>query len=356
MNIVEKMKADWNRRAAHNAKYWIDVGHYQNDDVFDQAGEEHVAQFLDLLKPFKRSSWQVLDIGCGIGRMVKPMASHFEQVTGVDVSREMVEKGRDWLKNIPNADVLENSGVDLKLFESSQFDLVYSCIAFQHMPREVFESYLAEIHRVLKPGGFLEFQMYVGSYSDPSFEDTLTLRIYDEKELVSKVEKNGFSLVGRREEVIEEGQLKSWILLVQKAGDVGAKQEQSWQTKEVGDTLSDSELDVDLQLVKNHITHGDLTAAEKSLRYLVREHPVVLKIWFELCIFLVENQKAEEAIQTLKEMLDVHPTFYPGYFSLSELLNKSGRHEEIAAIQNLLKEHHKEIEQVLQNIANLSSS
>ena len=43
-----------------------------------------------------------------------------------------------------------------------------------------------------------------------------------------------------------------------------------------------------------------------------------------------------------------------GYFSLSELLIRSGRREEIKTIRNLLEEHKREIEHVLEQIENLT--
>ena len=39
-------------------------------------------------------------------------------------------------------------GVNLQEYPNSYFDLVYSYITFQHLPRPVFERYLGEIHRV----------------------------------------------------------------------------------------------------------------------------------------------------------------------------------------------------------------
>ena len=88
MNIIEKMIRDWNRRAKDDAKYWIATGYCENEEIFDKHGEENVRQILDGLESYLKKSWHVLEIGCGIGRLLRPMSSRFEYVCGVDVSAD----------------------------------------------------------------------------------------------------------------------------------------------------------------------------------------------------------------------------------------------------------------------------
>lgn len=353
MNIVEKMKGDWNRRAKHDAKFWVDTTHYQNDEIFNRAGERVVTQFLELLGPHMNSSWHVLDVGCGIGRMIRPMASHFECVSGVDVSGEMVSEGRHWLRNIENANVFENNGIDLKLFESSEFDLVYSGIAFQHMPREVFGNYLPEINRVLKPNGFLEFQMYVGVYRDPPIEDTLTVRIYEEDELLDKLKNHGFSLVNKSIEPATKEGPENWTILTRKVGYSSPSGELSWLDKYCENKPSALEIQLSFQLAKIHIQRGQITDAEKTLRFLVTTTSDFLEAWLELTILLINEGRVDEGIQTLEDMLDAHPVYFPGYFSLAEIYKNSGRDNDILNVHKRLRGYQDEISRVLADIERL---
>jgi SAM-dependent methyltransferase len=48
-----------------------------------------------------------------------------------------------------------HSMADLSRFESASFDLVYSGQTFEHVPEDVGDKVLAEVHRVLRPGGWL---------------------------------------------------------------------------------------------------------------------------------------------------------------------------------------------------------
>lgn len=354
MDIMEKMKSDWDRRATVDAKFWIDTTRYQSDAVFDEAGEANVARFLEIAVQYMKPSWHVLDVGCGIGRMVKPMASRFAHVSGVDVSAQMILQGQQWLAGVSNTSLFEGNGVDLKVFESSTFDFVYSSITFQHMPREVFNSYLPEINRVLRPGGFLEFQMCMGEYREPSFEDTLTVRVYEPDELVGKLKKNGFEIVERVEKDTEKEGFFDWIVLVRKQKQSNMPAESSLLQKDCIDGQSTLEMQLTFQLAKNYIAASDFDKAEDILKSLVANFPECLEGWLELSILFAEQQRAEDAINTVRKMLDAHPTFFSGYFNLGELYINTCQYGKILEIQELLKEHQRELTKALEGIESLA--
>jgi SAM-dependent methyltransferase len=54
-----------------------------------------------------------------------------------------------------------------------EFDFAFSSIVFQHIPsREVIETYVREVHRVLRPGGLFKFQVQGDSSLETNPEDT----------------------------------------------------------------------------------------------------------------------------------------------------------------------------------------
>ncbi|MBZ5585501.1 MAG: class I SAM-dependent methyltransferase [Acidobacteriia bacterium] len=111
--LLERMRADWNRRAAEDANYYVAFGRRNQ-------GEIH----------------------------------------GVDVSDEMIRLARERLRTAPNAFPRHNSGSDLSAYPDAKFDFVYSYAVFQHIPsRDTVFGYLREARRVLKPGGLLRCQM-----------------------------------------------------------------------------------------------------------------------------------------------------------------------------------------------------
>jgi 2-polyprenyl-3-methyl-5-hydroxy-6-metoxy-1,4-benzoquinol methylase len=89
-----------------------------------------------------------LDIGCATGMLIESMKQEGWQVRGVDVCRESAEYGR------------EHRGVDIfpGTLEEAHFpDASFSAIHFSHLIEHVPDprGFLAEVRRVLKPGGFV---------------------------------------------------------------------------------------------------------------------------------------------------------------------------------------------------------
>jgi len=158
--VLERMRDDWNSRAGEDANYYVAFGRRdQDEEEFFATGAE-MAQSLSLeLKRFPGRD-AALEIGCGPGRLMRPMSRHFREIYGIDVSDEMIRLARRRLAGTPNAHPLHASGSDLKAFADETFDFVYSYAVFQHIPsREVVFNYLREARRVLKTGGILRCQI-----------------------------------------------------------------------------------------------------------------------------------------------------------------------------------------------------
>ncbi len=159
------MRAEWNERAREDAHYFVAFGRRDQDD------EEFFATAADLVRELEAelkrlppdvpaASRRALEIGCGPGRLMRPMSRHFGEIHGVDVSDEMIARAQRKLAGVPHAHAHHASGSDLALFDSGYFDFVYSYAVFQHIPSaEVVFSYLRETVRVLKPGGIARLQI-----------------------------------------------------------------------------------------------------------------------------------------------------------------------------------------------------
>jgi SAM-dependent methyltransferase len=99
-----------------------------------------------------------LDFGCGAGRLTQALAAHFEHVVGVDISQTMIEAARRYDRHPGRVRYVVNTLPDLSQFAEASFDFVYSSITLQHIPPEPAASYVAELLRVLRPGGLAIFQ------------------------------------------------------------------------------------------------------------------------------------------------------------------------------------------------------
>ncbi len=88
--------------------------------------------------------WKILDIGCGNGD-ISQYFTHDNQPSGVDVSDKRKPANKDF-------EFIKVDSEELP-FHSSSFDLVISNHVIEHVNDQ--HRHLAEIHRVLKPGGLV---------------------------------------------------------------------------------------------------------------------------------------------------------------------------------------------------------
>ncbi len=159
-NVLDRMRADWNERARLDANYYVAFGRLAQDEEEFFATAGHVVQALEAELARVGGRGLALEIGCGPGRLMRPMSRHFAEIHGVDVSDEMVRLARERLRETPHARVYATGGSDLAPFGDNTFDFAYSYAVFQHIPsREVVFRYLEEARRVLKPGGVLRCQI-----------------------------------------------------------------------------------------------------------------------------------------------------------------------------------------------------
>ena len=164
-NVVAKMREDWNARAKEDANYYVAFGRRDQDDAEFQDTAHEVVHGLQwemrrLPAGVDPRNRRALEIGCGPGRLLRPMAAHFGEIHGVDISDEMVARARQRLAHVPHAHVHVARNSNLEMFCGESFDFVYSYAVFQHIPsREVVLGYLKETWRVLKPGGFMRCQI-----------------------------------------------------------------------------------------------------------------------------------------------------------------------------------------------------
>ncbi len=101
---------------------------------------------------------RVLDLGCGYGRLGAELWSRgYRNIVGLDNSPGMIDRGR---REYPQLDVRVQTGPGLP-FEAASFDVVLLIAVLTCIPDGATQrALLAEIHRVLRPGGLLWLSDY----------------------------------------------------------------------------------------------------------------------------------------------------------------------------------------------------
>src|SRR3989442_1068874 len=131
LDLLEKMRRDWDERARENARYYVNTGKDEwTDDEFFRSGEQTVAEeiltdMINICQGKEPKQMRVLEIGCGAGRITRALAGLFGEAHGVDVSGEMVAKARAALADRPNAFVYQNNGKDLTVLGEREFEFAF---------------------------------------------------------------------------------------------------------------------------------------------------------------------------------------------------------------------------------------
>ena len=133
----------------------VELARQCNCDVYLETGYFEVLRIFQILNHFSinpRTIGSVFELGCGTARLLR----HFRCIEGVklvgsDVNPEMVE----WCQaNLSGMEFYHNElSPPLNFAKDNSFDLMLASSVFTHIPLETQELWLAEMQRILRPGG-----------------------------------------------------------------------------------------------------------------------------------------------------------------------------------------------------------
>jgi ubiquinone/menaquinone biosynthesis C-methylase UbiE len=110
----------------------------------------------------------VLDIGCGTGTLaiLIKKAHPTIAVTGLDPDPRALARAARKVGRAGVAVTFDRGFADAMPYPDGAFDRVFSSMMFHHVPKRDKTNVLAEVRRVLKPGGRLEFIDLAGGTHD----------------------------------------------------------------------------------------------------------------------------------------------------------------------------------------------
>jgi ubiquinone/menaquinone biosynthesis C-methylase UbiE len=155
IDVTARRPSGWVARRTYGGSMGAPKGH---EAVFDQV--------LDLAGSLEGE--RCLEVGCGGGRLLeRVLAAGAASAAGLDHSQDMLTLSRE-----RNRDALERGALELKLGEADQlpwpdetFSLALSANTFFFIERP--EQVLAELHRVLSPGGRMVIATVPGTAARP---------------------------------------------------------------------------------------------------------------------------------------------------------------------------------------------
>jgi SAM-dependent methyltransferase len=181
---------------------------------YDRVAEDYAGQFCDEMdkKPFDRKmlDWFaekvgdlgiICDMGCGPGQIARYLFDHGAKVCGIDLSPGMVERAQSLN---PGISFRQGNMLALANVADNFFGGVAAFYSIIHVPRPVLNQALAELKRVLIPGGILLLTFHIGQeikHLDEWWgkEVSLDFIFFETEEMKEQLKMVGFEL----QEVIE---------------------------------------------------------------------------------------------------------------------------------------------------------
>lgn len=126
-------------------------------ETFFKSGEQHIAKVMASIRKHIDSTYaprKALEFGCGVGRLVIPLAKLAEHVVGVDISESMITEAKRNCESVSIRNVtFLKSDDSLSQLLGEKYDLIHSYIVFQHLPVQRGEAIFKRLLQRLENGG-----------------------------------------------------------------------------------------------------------------------------------------------------------------------------------------------------------
>ena len=150
-DYLNQAKKEWDRRAEADPIGYTSAA--ESREQYEERGTRDTKIMVDLLKE-AGAKWETgLELGCGTGRLLKPLQEHFKTLHGCDISDKMLDVAR---KDVPGIEFHLIEGTKLPV---SNVNVIICHSVFHHVPRTVFREYVTTIHEALADGGIFLFQL-----------------------------------------------------------------------------------------------------------------------------------------------------------------------------------------------------
>lgn len=140
---------------------------------FYKSGKIIFEDMMKILRQYKivlKDNSNILDFGCGCGRIIRHFASTNKyNLYGSDLNLDLIE----WCRSNLSFGKFSTNYLSPPLkYENNFFDLIYARSVFTHLGKEIQLEWINEMRRILKPGGIFYFTTHGINTIDPlSFEE-----------------------------------------------------------------------------------------------------------------------------------------------------------------------------------------
>jgi SAM-dependent methyltransferase len=200
--IERKTAADWTPEHVRRLwTYWNSKAHLRGENFSYQVG----AGIVNFLESTGRLRGKVLDYGCGLGYLLQHLLARGLECSAAEFSAESVELVNRKFEGEPNwGGAALVSGLPTP-FPAAEFDVITCTETLEHLSDELLSGVVAEMHRLLRPGGIvlfttphdedLEQSMTYCPFCEAEYHKVQHQRSFTPDSLNSLLESHGFSVL-----------------------------------------------------------------------------------------------------------------------------------------------------------------
>lgn len=182
--------------------------------IYDSVAENYAKQTATHAPVKQRSKFvtlvktgKILDAGCGPGRDTKYFSDLGFEVTGVDLSKELLKIAE---KFVPRATFIQQDLRDLS-FDIESFNGIWACASLLHLKRIEIPKVLSDFKKFLKPKGILYVHVKKGIGEIEKVEPSIPnakrfFTLFTQSELEKYIRDAGFQIL----ECFEYKELKTY--------------------------------------------------------------------------------------------------------------------------------------------------
>jgi ubiquinone/menaquinone biosynthesis C-methylase UbiE len=163
---------------------------------------EHIDDFMASLSGGKK----VLDVGCGPGVDAKYLHDKGCNVTGVDLSKNMIDIAKKTIREVD----FKVKDMRKMNFPNSSFDGIFIAYSLIHIPKEDVKAVIEKAYNLLKEDGILYVavqtgeskELFVTEPLDP--KEQIFLNIFSKDEIEKNIQRAGFSIIKEFERDVQK--------------------------------------------------------------------------------------------------------------------------------------------------------
>jgi SAM-dependent methyltransferase len=198
------LKATWETRAQSAARDFYVASHpgWNDAAAWDRQARIDLDLYLYGVRRESLRTSDVLEIGCGVGRLAKILAPLVHSYTGLDISPGMLQEAEKRLAGVSNARFIETDGLGVPSAAADRrYQLALAPAVFIHCPKTVIDLIIRSTYQVLAPGGQLRLHLRADPVTDDGMDAGQAPPIEQQAEQQAHVE----SQAGPTERVLIDG-------------------------------------------------------------------------------------------------------------------------------------------------------